>query len=417
MALGLEDDFLLHQRVETPFLVIDINIVTEKYQVLQDLLPEAQIYYAVKANPEPEVLGRLVELGASFDAASIFEIQQCLSAGANPAQISYGNTIKKARDIQLAYQLGVRLFSFDSWNELEKLAINAPGSRVCCRLLIETEGAEWNLGRKFGCEPEMAYDLLLASPELGLVPFGLAFHVGSQQTDPLQWDAPIQLAAGLFDRLSQAGVQLELLNLGGGFPAHYQSSIPAESIYTDNIRESIERHFGATPPSIMLEPGRSLVADAGVLHTEVVLISQKSYTEDLRWVFLDAGKFNGLIETMDECIKYRITSTHDGTATGPVVLAGPTCDSADILYEKIHYELPLNLRIGDRLQILSTGAYTHTYASVGFNGFRPLKVYCIDSKNSGNTMKLPFANLYSVGGVSPAENLPDHRKELTADLL
>jgi ornithine decarboxylase len=389
MVLSLESDFLYHQPVETPFLVIDIDIITEKYHALRRLLPEAQIYYAVKANPEPDVLGRLVKLGANFDAASVYEIEQCLAAGASPEQISYGNTIKKGRDIQRAYRLGVRLFSFDSMNELEKLALNAPGAKVCCRLLIETAGAEWTLGRKFGCEPEMAYDLLLASLELGLVPYGLAFHVGSQQTDPLQWDAPIQLAASLFDRLNQAGVQLELLNLGGGFPAHYQATIPEESIYTNNIRASIERHFGSPPSSIMLEPGRSLVADAGVLHTEVVLISQKSYNESLRWVFLDAGKFNGLIETLDECIKYRITSIHDGAATGPVVLAGPTCDSADILYEKIHYELPLNLRIGDRLQILSTGAYTHTYASVGFNGFKPLRVYCIDSKNPDQIMKLP----------------------------
>ena len=127
----------------------------------------------------------------------------------------------------------------------------------------------------------------------------------------------------------------------------------------------------------MLEPGRSLVADAGVIQTEVVLISQKSYSDDKRWVFLDIGKFGGLAETMDECIKYRIRTPRDGTEVGPIILAGPTCDSADILYEKANYELPLNLKVGDKIEILSTGAYTTTYAAVGFNGFPPLKAYYI----------------------------------------
>ena len=127
----------------------------------------------------------------------------------------------------------------------------------------------------------------------------------------------------------------------------------------------------------MLEPGRSLVADAGIINTEVVLVSQKSYREDRRWVFLDIGKFGGLAETMDEAIKYRLRTPWDDTPTGSVILAGPTCDSADILYDRSDYHLPLKLQAGDKIQILSTGAYTSTYASVGFNGFAPLAVYCI----------------------------------------
>lgn len=127
----------------------------------------------------------------------------------------------------------------------------------------------------------------------------------------------------------------------------------------------------------MLEPGRSLVADAGVIQTEIVLISQKSYLDDKRWIFLDIGKFGGLAETMDECIKYRIRTPRDGSTVGSIILAGPTCDSADILYENANYQLPLNLKVGDKIEILSTGAYTITYASVSFNGFPPLKAYYI----------------------------------------
>ena len=369
-------DFLIEKQAITPFLVVDLDTISHNYLTLRRLLPQAQIYYAMKANPAPEILKLLARLGSSFDTASVFEIQQCIAAGAMPEHISYGNTIKKARDIAYAYKLGVRLFAFDSLCELEKIATHAPGASVYCRLLMNNEGAEWPLSKKFGCEIDMAYDLLLHSRQLGLDPYGVSFHVGSQQTDPSQWDIPISKTAMLFSALKQAGVQLRMVNLGGGFPGRYRSEVLSVETYTATITKAISRYFSDIP-AIMLEPGRSLVADAGVIQTEVVLISQKSYSDDKRWVFLDIGKFGGLAETMDECIKYRIRTPRDGTEVGPIILAGPTCDSADILYEKANYELPLNLKVGDKIEILSTGAYTTTYAAVGFNGFPPLKAYYI----------------------------------------
>ncbi len=364
--------------IETPYLVINLDRVAEKFQLLSKALPTASIHYAVKANPETEILERLVSLGSNFDAASISEIEQCLAAGASPDQISFGNTIKKNKDIIRAYQLGIRLFCFDSVGELEKLAVHAPGSKVYCRLLIETKGALWPLARKFGCVPEMALDLMMHSQQLGLEPYGLSFHVGSQQMDPTQWENPIGVAKGLFSRLAQNGIQLKMLNLGGGFPAHYQSSILGEETYGAEILRAIHHHFGDQQPALMLEPGRSLVAEAGVIQAEVILISKKAYTQDVRWVYLDIGKFNGLSETTDEPIRYKIRTPYDDDApTAPVILAGPTCDSADILYEKTKYELPLDLSVGDRIEIHSTGAYTHSYSSICFNGFPPLSVYCI----------------------------------------
>lgn len=364
--------------IETPYLVINLDRVAEKFQLLSKALPTASIHYAVKANPETEILERLVSLGSNFDAASISEIEQCLAAGASPDQISFGNTIKKNKDIIRAYQLGIRLFCFDSVGELEKLAVHAPGSKVYCRLLIETKGALWPLARKFGCVPEMALDLMMHSQQLGLEPYGLSFHVGSQQMDPTQWENPIGVAKGLFSRLAQNGIQLKMLNLGGGFPAHYQSSILGEENYGAEILRAIHHHFGDQQPALMLEPGRSLVAEAGVIQAEVILISKKAYTQDVRWVYLDIGKFNGLSETTDEPIRYKIRTPYDDDApTAPVILAGPTCDSADILYEKTKYELPLDLSVGDRIEIHSTGAYTHSYSSICFNGFPPLSVYCI----------------------------------------
>lgn len=370
-------NFLNEKRLPTPFMVVDLDTIAANYQLLREHLPDTQIYYAMKANPAPEILKLLVKLGANFDTASIAEIEQCMAAGASPESISFGNTIKKEKDIEYAYQLGVRLFAFDSLGELEKIAAVAPKSRVYCRLLMEGKGADWPLSKKFGCEFDMARDLLLHSVTLGLTPYGVSFHVGSQQMNPLQWDSAIQKTAHLFASLKSLGVQLAMLNLGGGFPAHYKTQIPALEAYTNTIKRAMHCYFGSHQPLTMIEPGRSLVADAGVIQTEVVLISHKSYTDDRRWVFLDIGKFGGLAETMDEAIKYRIRTPWDGEATGPVILAGPTCDSADILYEQANYQLPLNLQVGDRIEILSTGAYTNTYASVGFNGFLPLQTYCI----------------------------------------
>jgi ornithine decarboxylase len=370
-------DFIESQSLPTPYLIIDLQKIADNYQALTAELPDTQIYYAVKANPAPEILKLLVNIGSRFDAASIPEIQACLDAGAQPQQISFGNTIKKAVDIDTAYQLGIRLFAFDSLQELEKLAKYAPGSQIYCRLLMECPGAEWPLSRKFGCECDMAKDLLICSVRMGLKPYGLSFHVGSQQLDVEQWDIAIAITAGLFQDLAAVGIELQMINLGGGFPAHYLTPVKGISSYAEAIKTSIDKHFGESKPIIMLEPGRSLVGDAGVINAEVVLVSQKSYTEDRRWVFLDIGKFGGLAETMDEAIKYRIRTPWDGKSTGSVILAGPTCDSADILYDRADYHLPLNLQAGDEVQILSTGAYTSTYASVGFNGFAPLAVYCI----------------------------------------
>jgi ornithine decarboxylase len=369
--------FLDEQQPETPCLVVDLDTVAEAYQLLRHYLPLARVFYAVKANPALEIVTMLNGLGSNFDVASRGEVDLCLGRGVTPERISFGNTIKKERDIAYAYGAGVRLFAFDSAAELDKLARSAPGSRVFCRILVDCAGAEWPLSRKFGCAPEMAIELLREARRRGLDPYGVSFHVGSQQTDLDQWDGAIGRAARMFSLLAEADINLRMVNIGGGFPARYRGEVPPVERYAAAVMAAITRHFGNDLPEIIIEPGRSLVGDAGVIQSEVVLISQKSLDDEKRWVYLDVGKFNGLAETMDESIKYRIKTPADGGPTGPIVLAGPTCDSADILYEKSEYCLPLDLKVGDKVEILSTGAYTSSYASVGFNGFAPLKTYCI----------------------------------------
>ena len=367
--------FLL-TRPETPFLAVDLDVVAAKYHELRDHFPNTPIHYAVKANPERKVVALLAAMGSSFDFASRSELEMCLAYGVSPARLSYGNTIKKSEDIAYAFKRGVRCFAFDSEAELCKLAAHAPGAGVMCRLQTTGENADWPLSRKFGCDLEMAAELLLMACELGLRPTGVTFHVGSQQTDPTQWRRPLCETAGLFRKLAHEHIKLDTVNIGGGFPVPYEGEVPPVSEFAHAINEAMEDAFGTSRPCLMLEPGRSLVAEAGVIQSEVVLVSRKSRHDEARWVYLDIGKFGGLAETLDESIKYPLRTTRTG-APGAVVLAGPTCDSADILYEKTAYTLPLDLQPGDRIELLNTGAYTSSYASVGFNGFPPLRTYCL----------------------------------------
>jgi ornithine decarboxylase len=369
--------FIKDRRPESPCLVLDLDVVRDNYATFARAMPDSRVYYAVKANPTPEILSLLAELGSSFDCASIPEIDMVLNAGATPDRISFGNTIKKERDIAAAYARGVRLFAVDAKEEVEKVARAAPGVRVFCRILCDGSGAEWPLSRKFGCVPELAIAVLEHAHARGLDAYGVSFHVGSQQANPAAWDTALKTTAEIFRTLSDRGIQLRMVNLGGGFPAKYLKKIPLVKTYGRAIHSALRKHFGNRIPETILEPGRGLVGDAGVIKAEVVLISKKDAADDLRWVYLDIGKFGGLAETMDESIRYPIRTTHDHGAKAPCVIAGPTCDSVDVLYEKVPYELPVSLSIGDEVLIEATGAYTSTYASVAFNGFSPLKSYVI----------------------------------------
>jgi ornithine decarboxylase len=370
-------EFLRDRRPEGPCLVVDLEVVRANYNTFARALPDSRVFYAVKANPAPEVLKLLADLGSSFDCASVAEIDMALAAGATPDRISFGNTIKKERDVAAAYARGIRLFAVDCVEEVEKIARAAPGARVFCRILCDCVGAEWPLSRKFGCVPELAIGVLEHAHRLGLDACGISFHVGSQQPNPAAWDVALASAAEIFRTLSERGIQLRMVNLGGGFPAKYLKKIPLVKTYGRAITAALAKHFGNRIPETIIEPGRGMVGDAGIVKAEVVLISKKAENDPLRWVYLDIGKFGGLAETMDEAIRYPIRTARDGDAKSPCVIAGPTCDSADVLYEKTPYELPVSLSIGDEVLIEGTGAYTTTYSAVAFNGFEPLRSYVI----------------------------------------
>ena len=358
------------ENLETPNIVINLNTIKKNFIKLRDSFPYAHIYYAMKANPGEPVLKLLAEMGSNFDIASRYELDKILSLGVESFRLSYGNTIKKPRDIKYFYEKGVRLFATDSKDDLKAIAENAPGSKVYVRVLVETSAtADWPLSRKFGCHPDMAYDLIVMARDLGLVPYGISFHVGSQQRDIGQWNDAIAKTKYLFTSLEEEeGIKLSMINID---PTNELSE------YASEITRYLSDDFGDDIPEIILEPGRSLVGDSGILTSEVILTSRKNNTALARWVYIDAGKFNGLIETLDEAIKYPVITNKDesGVKESEVIIAGPTCDSMDIMYENAKYKLPTTLKSGDKIYWLSTGAYTSTYASVEFNGFPPLKTY------------------------------------------
>ena len=363
----------------TPNIFIDLRTIKKNFLQLKDLFPYAYIYYAVKSNPGVPVIKLLRDLGSNFDIASRYELDMVLDLGVSQDKLSYGNTIKKAADIKYFYEKGVRMFATDSKEDLKNIAREAPGSRIYVRILVENaSSADWPLSRKFGCHPDMAYDLLVLARDLGLTPYGISFHPGSQQRDIGSWNDAIAKTKYLFESLEdEENIKLSMINMGGGFPAHYIQPTNELKDYASEIYRYLHDDFGEDIPGIILEPGRSLVGDSGILTSEVVLISRKNNTALHRWVYLDTGKFNGLIETLEESIKYPVITEKDGGREGEVILAGPTCDSADIMYEDTKYRLPVDLKIGDKVYWLSTGAYTSTYASVEFNGFPPIQAYYI----------------------------------------
>ena len=268
--------FLAEQQPATPCLVLDVDRVEENFRALQRALPLARIYYAVKANPARPVLERLVRLGSSFDAASYEEVAGCLDAGARPEAISFGNTIKKASAIRAAFAArrdAVRLrFAPRSWRSWRE---HAPGARVYCRILVENEGADWPLSRKFGTTVENARELMLRAGEMGLDPYGLSFHVGSQQTTTRAYEVAIAKVAMLFTDLTEAGVNLRMMNLGGGFPTRYRDPVPEIDQFGDAIMTAMTEHFGNALPEMLIEPGRFIVGDAGLVSAEVVLVSRR----------------------------------------------------------------------------------------------------------------------------------------------
>ena len=289
----------------TPYLDFDVAYAVATYRRLAAALPGTALHYAVKANPDPVLLAALARSGCRFDVASPAEITAALMAGAGPGDLVYSNPVKRREDVRFAARLGVDLFVVDSPGEVAKVAEAAPGSRVLCRLVTSGDGSDWPLSRKYGCSTGEAVTILRDAARLGLRVDGISFHVGSQQRDPEAWAAPIRSAATVFEALRADGLDPWLLDLGGGFPARLDAGCPAPEAYGAAIDRHLAAAFGDHRPTTIAEPGRGIAADAGVLVTTVIGVLHRAGT---RWVFLDAGVFTGLVETLDEAIRYPLAT-------------------------------------------------------------------------------------------------------------
>jgi ornithine decarboxylase len=353
--------------VPTPYLVTDLDTVTERYDAFRRALPGVRAHYAMKCNPSPEVLAMLAGRGAGFEIASLGELRMLERAGVDPADVLYSNPVKPPAHIAAAHRAGLWRFSFDSPNELAKIAEEAPGSAVYLRLRVDDRASVFPLSRKFGTDVEDAFDLMLLAERLGLRPYGITFHVGSQCGNPLAWRDAIADAGRLMSRLSAELITIEMLDLGGGFPARYVASAPSLAEIGTVVRQALAE-LPYRPALITAEPGRCLVAEAGVLATGVIGREQRG---EEHWLFVDVSAYHGLMETRQTANRwaYPLATSLLDDAAGPMLpftVTGPTCDPSDTMFTDVW--LPATIDVGDRLYIGSSGAYTLAYASE-FNGF------------------------------------------------
>jgi ornithine decarboxylase len=354
---------------ETPYSICDLDTVRDRFRRLGACLGGMECFYALKCNPALEVLQTLAQLGSSFEIASLGELRTLQTLQIDPADVIYSNTVKPSSHIAAAHAAGVWRFAFDGEGELHKLAEHAPGAAVYVRLRVDDTTSIFPLSRKFGASAPDAHQLLVTARELGLRPYGVTFHVGSQCTSASAWRQALTGTGRLLTTLADDGITLEMLNLSGGFPARYTEPVPSLGEIAGAIWPALNALLPYVPPKLAVEPGRFLVAESAVL-AAAVIGREKRAGEN--WIYLDVGAYNGLIETRQATQwTYPLWSSRADHAYAPrevFTVTGPTCDSSDTLFPSVR--LPSALEVGDVLYIGSAGAYTLSYGT-SFNGFAP----------------------------------------------
>lgn len=376
--------------ISTPCLVMGLDLIDKKFSLLKEILSNVEIYFSVKSNPDSIVLSHLRYLGSSFEAASLGEIQQCMEIGGLSTQLHFGNSIKKREEIAQAYELGIRSFSVDSEQEVLKVAEMAPGSLIMVRLSTDGNGAVWGLSKKFGTSVARATQLLKLARSCDLVPYGLSFHVGSQQQNADAWAAALKNCEVVISELKKDGIKLNAINLGGGLPANgYMDHDEVVDFDLVSYLKTIKKHIDQFEENcgsqfkFMIEPGRFIVANTGVVVSKVLLTAKREFDNGIEnWVYMDVGKFNGLYEASDIQLPIHLlddVNLHTMQDIVSTVLSGPSCDSDDMLLPpNTTIVLPSSLKEGDHLLFGSTGAYSNSYATQNFNGFKPISVVCVD---------------------------------------
>ena len=351
---------LLQGGYEQPFLILDLDIVRQKYDRFEAAMPEISPHYAVKANPDIRVLKALKEKGCKFEIASIQELDLLLSIGVDAATVHYSNPVKPSAFIKYAASKGVRWFAFDSKEELGKIQSLVPDAKLYLRFDTPNIGSDWPLSGKFGAKLRDIDDILDEAIQLQANLCGLTFHVGSQCRNVDNWNQAIDTAKKIFKSMVSRGLTPELLNIGGGYPVRLTKPIPSIE-YIGNVIKGALRDIDEGI-QIAAEPGRYMVSDAAYFVCQVIGTSIKG---DERWMYLDAGVFGGLMECT-QGIQYQIDVNNKSGNEVPWYVAGPSCDSVDVLGRE--QMLPATTAEGDLLYFPNAGAYTTVYANE-FNGF------------------------------------------------
>jgi ornithine decarboxylase len=349
----------------TPLFIVSRTLLLEQVARFRKLLPRVEPFYAVKANPNPDVLKTLAQAGLGFDVASPQEIEWVLAAGATPDRLVYANTMKRNESIEFASKRKVNLMTFDSEYELTKIARHAPGASVMVRIKVPNVGSIVELSLKFGADPADAVPLLLKAGRLGLKPVGVSFHVGSQCTHGDNYLEAFELCKIIVNDALLKHLPLQMIDIGGGYPIrHFDTDEDWFASMAPAMNMEIDRLFD---PSIRIiaEPGRAMVGPACMLLTSVV---GKSIRNNKHWYFLDDGVYGALSGIIFDHCKYQFEVLKKGP-TQLTTLAGPTCDSLDIISGA--EELP-ELSFGDLVYASRIGAYSLASATT-FNGIPPAK--------------------------------------------
>ena len=356
----------------SPIMLIRRSVLKKQFERFRTHLPEVTPYYAIKANPHPEIIKTFAKLGAHFDVASANEMNLVLGLGVAPGKIIFANTIKSIQDLQTAYKRRVRLMTFDNEPELYKIAKHAPGARVIVRIKVENVGSIVELSLKFGADAEQAVFLLRKAKGLGLYPEGVSFHVGSQCTNVGNYLHALELVAGIFKEAKAEGLTLTVLDIGGGFPIRHSDDdkhIDFETM-ARKIRTEMKRLFDKKT-KLIAEPGRFFAGPAGVLITQVI---GRTFRNNKNYYYLNDGLYGDFSGIVFDHGKYELKTLRRGQKFLSTV-AGPTCDSFDTI--SLSEELP-ELEVGSVVYVKNIGAYSSASAVQSFNGFAPAKTVMVD---------------------------------------
>lgn len=358
----------LRERFGTPLMVVSRREIAEKFSILSDYLPGVHIYYAVKANAHPNILEVVKQNTDRFDVCSAREILAVKNVGVDAANMIHTNPIKKPEDIRFAVDQGVNWFVFDNECELEKFGPYGKDINLMLRLSFPNTDCVVNLSYKYGVPAEQAADLVMKATGMGLTVRGLCFHVGSQNLNPYKYTGAIAECKRVFNYLALQGIYLDYLDIGGGFPVEYIESImPLRNFFTP-IQEALDSYFPST--TIIAEPGRFIVGDAANL---ILTVVGKSKRNNVWWYYVDDGVYGSFSGRLYDHCDYSIITDREGPRE-QCIIAGPTCDSFDVIY---HNSIMPHLEAGDVLIALSMGAYTTCSAS-HFNGFPPARTIVVD---------------------------------------